>query len=209
LKYFKPIYQFEKRLSLMRLNLLNYFTKNKIGKFGIIYCHEKKDTYKVSEFMNKHGHIAKPFHGGMRHHEKSEVQQAFINGECNVIASTIAFGMGIDKPDVSFVAHLRLPASLEGYVQEIGRAGRDGDHADCALIFSVHDAAFHASANKRKSGVHGQAAFEALEAMTRLVNEEECLHQQIASYFGESAPSCLDSPADKRKPCTVCDRRRR
>jgi ATP-dependent DNA helicase RecQ len=198
--------KFENRVSSKRLNTLASFLKNHRNESGIVYCHRKSDTFAVANFLNNLGYVARPFHGRMSPQEKMEVQEAFLGGQCKIVASTIAFGMGIDKPDVRFVVHLRMPPSLEAYVQEIGRAGRDEGHADCALIFSMQDTVAHAKKNEKKSGPHGQAADAALQAMIQFVSEEKCLHQQVAAYFGESTPTCLDRPREIRKPCTVCEK---
>lgn len=156
---------------------------------GIIYCMTRKDCEKVVEKLGSiHGISARHFHAGMEPQEKQEVQKKWQAGEYHVIAATIAFGMGIDKPDVRFVIHYSLPKSLEGYYQETGRAGRDGNPSNCYLFYSYQDVSTHKWMIDQSDGDVEQK--DRQRAMLQRTiqfceNRSDCRRVQILSYFNE------------------------
>jgi len=109
------------------------------GQSGIVYCLSRKSADSTAEFLSRRGVRAGAYHAGMEGPARAEVQEAFRRDEIDVVVATVAFGMGIDKPDVRYVIHRDMPRSIEGYYQEIGRAGRDGLPSDCILLYSWAD----------------------------------------------------------------------
>ena len=127
----------EKRNTFNKLlNLLKNYQKESV----IVYCFSRKDTEKIAAELNNSGYKALPYHAGLDARKRKRTQELFIRDEIKIIVATIAFGMGIDKPDVRLVVHYTFPKSLEGYYQEIGRAGRDGLPGRCILFYSAADA---------------------------------------------------------------------
>jgi ATP-dependent DNA helicase RecQ len=121
---------------------------------AVAYCATRSETQRVADFLREQGLSAERFHAGLTPEEKREIQERFRIGELRIIAATNAFGMGIDKPDIRLVVHGDIPGSLENYLQEAGRAGRDGAHANCVLLFSAEDVErqFSLSARSRLTG---------------------------------------------------------
>jgi superfamily II DNA helicase RecQ len=116
---------------------------------GVIYCHSRRETERVAEYLNIYM-PARSYHAGLNQNIRKLVQKQWLIGQVNIIVATIAFGMGIDKPDVRFVIHYNLPSSIEGYYQEIGRAGRDGKASDCILFYCYQDVVFYNKMIKNK-----------------------------------------------------------
>jgi ATP-dependent DNA helicase RecQ len=121
-----------------RTQLIDFVRAHR-GESGIIYCSSRKKTEELAEFLCQNGVRALPYHAGMDGAERSRNQDVFLQEDGVVVVATIAFGMGIDKPDVRFVCHANLPANIESYYQEIGRAGRDGLPADTLTLYSMGD----------------------------------------------------------------------
>ncbi|KAK5798154.1 hypothetical protein VI817_004445 [Penicillium citrinum] len=156
---------------------------------GIIYCLSRNTCEKVAENLQKKYYLkAKHYHAGMKSNEKAEVQNLWQKGECHIIVATIAFGMGIDKPDVRFVIHHSIPKSLEGYYQETGRAGRDGKRSGCFLYYGYKDAA-----TLKRMIDSGDGSFEQKARQKHMLrnviqfceNRSDCRRVQVLAYFNE------------------------
>jgi ATP-dependent DNA helicase RecQ len=163
---------------------------------GIIYCLSRKQVEDLSGELAARGFSVRPYHAGLDDADRHRFQTEFIRDDVRIMVATIAFGMGIDKPNVRFVLHYDLPKSVENYYQEIGRAGRDGLEADCLLLFS------HGDVPRLKSLVTGpdeqrnRAAWFHLEDMVRFAEAEDCRKKRLLAYFGETAA---------QSDCGMCD----
>ena len=162
------------------------------GDAGIVYCLSRASTERTAQFLTDNGIEAIPYHAGLDARTRTRNQSRFLREEGLVVVATIAFGMGIDKPDVRFVAHLDLPKSVEGYYQETGRAGRDGLPSTAWLAYGLQDVVQQRKmiatsegddAHRRRLGVH-------LDAMLALCETVECRRAQLLNYFGEEATAC-------------------
>ncbi len=164
---------------------------------GIIYCSSRNGTERLAERLKENGIEAAPYHAGMDAAARSRNQEAFIRDDLQVICATIAFGMGIDKPDVRFVIHQDLPKNLEGYYQETGRAGRDGLSADCVLLFNAADVTKQTGFIEEKDDEHEQAvARQLLQQMVHYAESRECRRHVLLDYFSESF---------EEENCGACD----
>jgi RecQ family ATP-dependent DNA helicase len=179
------------------------FIRGHQGKSGIIYCCTRKDCELVAEKLSVgFGISIKYYHAAMTSPERTIVQKEWQTGKIQVIAATIAFGMGIDKPDVRFVIHYSIPSSLEGYYQETGRAGRDGLPATCRMYYSFGDTKTHSFLIDQGDGnwQQKQRQRDNLNTMIRFCeNHIDCRRKQIMSYFGERF-----DPALCQKMCDNC-----
>jgi ATP-dependent DNA helicase RecQ len=161
------------------------YLKNKKGQSGIIYCLSRKKVEEVYELLKVNDIKALPYHAGLDGAVRVHNQDAFLNEESDVIVATIAFGMGIDKPDVRFVIHYDTPKSLEGYYQETGRGGRDGLESDCIMFFSPHDLIRLEKFNKDKTVTERDNARLLLQEMEAYATLGVCRRRLLLSYFGE------------------------
>jgi ATP-dependent DNA helicase RecQ len=169
--------------------ILSYL-RNHRNQTGIIYCLSRKGVEELADTLRRSNIRALPYHAGLTRRAREETQEAFVRDRVQVIVATVAFGMGIDKPDVRFVIHHDLPRSPEHYYQETGRAGRDGDPADCILFYSPGDR--HRQAffiQQESSAARQKAAYAKLEEMTTYCEEHRCRQAMILQYFGEEPPS--------------------
>src|SRR5690349_13822517 len=186
-----------------RKQLLDLLRTEHPGDAGIVYCLSRASVEKVAEFLVVQGIPALPYHAGLDARTRAANQSRFLREDGLVMVATIAFGMGIDKPDVRFVAHLDLPKSVEGYYQETGRAGRDGLPSTAWLAYGLQDVV---QQRKLIDGSEGDAAHRRrlaahLDAMLALCETVECRRARLLAYFGEDPPAkcgncdtCLDPP---------------
>ena len=180
-----------------REQLLRFIRDEHNGDAGIVYCLSRKRVEEVAESLANKGLTALPYHAGLSNEVRSRNQSRFINEEGVIIVATIAFGMGIDKPNVRFVAHLNLPKSVEAYYQETGRAGRDGLPADAWMIYGLQDVITlrQMLAQSEADETHKRVEQHKLDAMLGLSELTTCRRQALLAYFDEHAP----------EPCGNCD----
>jgi ATP-dependent DNA helicase RecQ len=172
------------------------FLKEHKGKSGIIYCLSRKKVEEIAELINVNGFSAAPYHAGLDSDVRMKNQDDFLNEEVDIIVATIAFGMGIDKPDVRFVVHYDVPKSLEGYYQETGRGGRDGLEGHCLMFYSHNDLSKLEKFNKDKSVQERENARILLQEMEFYAESPVCRRKQLLHYFGEEY---------KADECGMCD----
>ncbi len=175
---------------------LRTFLTGREDQPGIVYCLSRKKVDETAAWLRGEGFNALPYHAGMAAEDRQANQQRFLNEEAVVIVATIAFGMGIDKPDVRFVAHMDLPKSVEAYYQETGRAGRDGEAADAWMVYGLQDVVLlqqmvRANTNEKQLRIEQHK----LNAMLAFCEMTECRRQVLLRYFGEDLP----------EPCGHCD----
>lgn len=171
------------------------FIKAHKGKSGIIYCLSRKKVEEIAELLKVNDVKAAPYHAGLESATRMKNQDDFLNEEVDVIVATIAFGMGIDKPDVRFVIHYDTPKSLEGYYQETGRAGRDGLEGNCVMFYSYNDILKLEKFNKDKPVTERDNSKVLLNEMASYAESSVCRRKQLLHYFGE----------EFEKDCGFCD----
>ena len=162
------------------------------GAAGIVYCLSRKKVDETAAWLQEQGINALPYHAGLGADVRREHQQRFVREEGVVMVATIAFGMGIDKPDVRFVAHLDLPKSLEAYYQETGRAGRDGDPAEAWMTYGLNDVVIHRQRIDESAAPEEQKRVERqkLDAMLAYCEAGTCRRTVLLQYFGEERDAC-------------------
>ena len=163
---------------------------------GIIYCQRKKQVESLSRELVEHGISARPYHADLDDETRRQNQEAFINGDTRVMVATIAFGMGIDKEDVRFVLHAGLPKEPESYYQEIGRAGRDGNRAECLLLFSYGDVDTIHHFIDQDAPSEREGALKRLRTLVDWATSIECRRKGLLAYFGEGY---------ENQNCGMCD----
>ncbi len=173
-----------------RLPNLFRFLSKRAGQPGIIYCATRGATELVAKALIAQGCPASAYHAGLDMEERQKVHQAFKEEPDRIVVATIAFGMGINKEDVRFVVHLNLPGSIEGYVQEIGRAGRDGKRADCLLLHSGGDFHFQRWLISKSAPANQGVRLGQVGKVKGFAHSKHCRHQAIAAYFNQDVPAC-------------------
>ncbi len=185
------------------------FVRGRPNDSGIIYCASRKSTESLARNLNEDGVSAKPYHAGLTNVERTKHQDAFLRDDVRVISATIAFGMGINKPNVRFVVHYDLPKNLESYYQETGRAGRDGLPSECVLLFSPGDVAKQRHFIDEKTEKEASIARAQLQQMVHYAETRECRRATLLEYFGETYPASSDGVGDQPTPlkvsCESCD----
>ncbi len=173
------------------------------GKSGIIYCLSRKKVEEIAELLNINGIKARPYHAGLDAKTRAENQDAFLMEEVDVIVATIAFGMGIDKPDVRFVIHYDIPKSIEGYYQETGRAGRDGKEGECIAFYSYKDILKLEKFMQGKPVAEQEIGKQLLLETVAYAESNQCRRKLLLNYFGEDYPQdgcgCCDNCLHPRK----------
>ncbi len=189
---------------------LLHFLRARPKESGIVYCQSRKSAERVAANLTEDGVKARPYHAGLTPKERSEHQELFLRDDVRVICATIAFGMGINKPNVRFVVHYDLPKNIEGYYQETGRAGRDGLPGECVLLFSAGDVVKQTQFIDEKPDPHEQQIARAqLQQMVHYAECAGCRRKELLAYFGEEfAPSSEQSEIKNPKSeinCGACD----
>ncbi len=180
-----------------REQLLRFIREEHAGDAGIVYCLSRKRVEEIAEWLQAQGLAALPYHAGLPAEARSANQARFLNEEGVIIVATIAFGMGIDKSNVRFVAHLNLPKSIEAYYQETGRSGRDGLPADAWMMYGLQDVITlrQMLETSDADGAHKRVERHKLDAMLGFCELTTCRRQALLAYFGDSLPG----------PCGNCD----
>jgi ATP-dependent DNA helicase RecQ len=175
-----------------RRQLLELLRTEHAGDSGIVYCLTRASVEQTAEFLEQNGLVALPYHAGLDARTRRENQARFLREDGVVMVATIAFGMGIDKPDVRFVAHLDLPKSVEGYYQETGRAGRDGLASTAWLSYGLQDVVQQRKLIDASGGdeAHRRRQSQHLDAMLALCEAVGCRRVQLLGYFGEQSGPC-------------------
>ena len=175
-----------------RAQVLDFIRTEHAGEAGIVYCLSRRRVEETAQWLTSHGVRALPYHAGVEAETRRRNQDTFLRDDGIVVVATIAFGMGIDKPDVRFVAHLDVPKSVEGYYQETGRAGRDGLPADAWMTYGLADAVQHRRMIDESDAddTFKRLAHAKVDALLALCESTTCRRQRLLAYFGEASQPC-------------------
>jgi len=174
------------------------YAKSHDKESGIVYCWSRKRVDSFAEYLQENGIKALPYHAGLKAEQRAENQDAFLKDDCDVVVATIAFGMGINKSNVRYVIHADMPKTLEGYYQEIGRAGRDGLDSDCVMFYSWADVVNYGMFLKDYMDENVREDFRKKTTdMFRMAERHTCRHREVVNCFGEHMNDCGGS-------CDVC-----
>ena len=183
---------------------LGNFLRSYAGECGIVYCLSRKKVESIAESLRSEGYNALPYHAGLSAETRAEHQHRFLTEEAVIVVATIAFGMGIDRPDVRFVAHLDLPKNIESYYQETGRAGRDGEPADAWMVYGLQDVVRLRQMvdDSEADDEHKRHDRQKLDALLGWCEVTDCRRRPLLAYFGDEYPeacgncdNCLNPPA--------------
>jgi len=182
----------ERRITNGYTQLQAFLSRHK-NESGIIYVSSRKKAEDVSVYLNLQGYKSLPYHAGLPQHVRENNFKIFVNDNVNIMVATIAFGMGIDKSDIRFVAHLSLPKSLENFYQEIGRAGRDGEDSETLLLFNAADMVLQKRFLNEISNQEYKEHLDAkIDGIYKFSTSEICFHKQLAEYFDDTLEACAD-----------------
>ena len=203
----RPNLRYEVRPKERAFDQLIQLLRERRGESAIIYCFSRNDTEELSDRLQDVGFKSLPYHAGMDAETRRRNQERFIRDEVDIIAATIAFGMGIDKPDVRLIVHQELPKTLEAYYQQTGRAGRDGLPSDCVLFYSYGDKIKQDFfINRIEDGTEKRGAQEKLSQVIDFCTLRTCRRRYLLDYFGEDFSSSPSSPSgDDAAKCGGCD----
>ncbi|WP_096085156.1 DNA helicase RecQ [Agaribacterium haliotis] len=186
-----------------REQLLKFLEQEQQGNSGVVYCLSRKKVEETARWLSERGYRALPFHAGLGSEEKKQNQTTFLREESVIIVATIAFGMGIDKPDVRFVVHMDMPKSIEAYYQETGRAGRDGEAATALMFYGIEDVVkLKQMASASEAGEHfKRLEQQRINTLLGLCELHTCRRQLLLRYFGDeldqacgNCDNCLEPP---------------
>ncbi|MFV1883822.1 MAG: RecQ family ATP-dependent DNA helicase [Balneola sp.] len=169
-------------------NQLLDFLYTRKNQSGIIYCFSRRQVDEIAYLLDQEGYSVKPYHAGLNSRDRSINQREFIRDDVRIIVATIAFGMGINKPNVRFVVHFDMPQNIESYYQQIGRAGRDGLRSDCILLFGYADTQKIKYFINQKSGNEKDVAENHLKELVRYLESTDCRRKPLLDYFGKLIP---------------------